>query len=110
MRGPRHLDERRRYAAQLQCPGKPKSERQSFTIEPGVYFIGSLLDKLRASPAGRHVDWAHVDALRPYGGIRIEDDILVTASGAEIMTRSVPKAAASRLRPPDTTGFPRILV
>jgi len=51
---------------------------QVFTIEPGVYFIAGLLDPLRASEAGRLVDWALVDALAPFGGIRIEDDVVVT--------------------------------
>jgi Xaa-Pro dipeptidase len=51
---------------------------QVFTIEPGVYFIAGLLDPLRAAEAGRHVDWALVDALAPFGGIRIEDDLVVT--------------------------------
>ncbi len=57
------------------------------TIEPGVYFIPSLLDRLRASPAGKLIDWARTDSCRPYGGIRIEDDVLVTASGHENLTR-----------------------
>ncbi|MBM4197831.1 MAG: Xaa-Pro dipeptidase [Gammaproteobacteria bacterium] len=57
------------------------------TIEPGIYFIPSLLDRLKSSPAGCHVNWPQVDALRPYGGIRIEDDVVVTATGHENLTR-----------------------
>jgi Xaa-Pro dipeptidase len=60
---------------------------QVVTIEPGLYFIGSLLDGLRASPAGRDVDWRKIDGLRVFGGIRIEDDVLVTAGGFENLTR-----------------------
>ena len=52
------------------------------TIEPGLYFIPMLLDRLRASPAASLVDWASVERLTPYGGIRIEDDV-VCGSGAE---------------------------
>ena len=65
------------------------------TVEPGIYFIDSLLQKLRASTNARHVDWSIVDALRPAGGIRIEDDVLVTAKGHENLTRAAFAAAAA---------------
>lgn len=57
------------------------------TIEPGLYFIDMLLDELRESDASRDVDWARVERLQPYGGIRIEDDVHVTAAGHENLTR-----------------------
>ena len=60
---------------------------QVVTIEPGVYFIGSLLAQLRAGPASGAVNWDRVEWLRKFGGIRIEDDVLVTDSGAENLTR-----------------------
>lgn len=60
---------------------------QVLTIEPGLYFIDSLLEKLRQGPLGQHTDWAKVDRLRACGGIRIEDNLLVTDSGAENLTR-----------------------
>jgi Xaa-Pro dipeptidase len=60
---------------------------QVVTVEPGIYFIDSLLARLRSSRHRRAVDWRRVDALRPYGGIRIEDDILVTDDGHENLTR-----------------------
>ena len=56
-----------------------------FTIEPGLYFIPSLLDKLREDKA--QVDWPLIDALRGYGGIRIEDNLRVVKDGAENFTR-----------------------
>jgi Xaa-Pro dipeptidase len=59
----------------------------SLTIEPGLYFIESLLQELRADPAGAEVNWDRVEALLPLGGIRIEDNLLVTADGAENLTR-----------------------
>jgi Xaa-Pro dipeptidase len=64
------------------------------TVEPGVYFIDSLLQKLQAGPHARHVDWSLVDALRPCGGIRIEDNVHVTATGHENLTRAAFTAAA----------------
>ena len=65
------------------------AEGQVFTIEPGLYFIDGLLAELRAKPEGKLVDWNLVEALRPFGGIRIEDDVLVLASGVRNFTREV---------------------
>ena len=64
------------------------------TVEPGIYFIDSLL-------AGAHADkrafinWSVVEELRPFGGVRIEDNIVTTSSAPENMTRNAfAKAAA----------------
>jgi Xaa-Pro dipeptidase len=57
------------------------------TIEPGLYFIDMLLDELRDKPAAKDVDWAKVDVFRPYGGIRIEDDVVCTNGEPENLTR-----------------------
>jgi Xaa-Pro dipeptidase len=65
------------------------AERQVFTIEPGLYFVDTLLAELRGKPEGRLVDWNAVEALAPFGGIRIEDDVFVTESGTRNMTREV---------------------
>ena len=62
-------------------------ENYVVTIEPGFYFIASLLDKLKAEPQGRHVDWKKVDAFRKFGGIRIEDNVVAKAAGPENLTR-----------------------
>ena len=58
-----------------------------FTIEPGLYFIDSLLAALRKTENAKFVNWDKVDGFRKYGGIRIEDDILVTETGHENLTR-----------------------
>src|SRR6266852_6435002 len=63
------------------------SERQCFTIEPGIYFIEALLRPLREGPLARTVDWKVVDALAPFGGIRIEDDVVVHSNGLRNLTR-----------------------
>src|SRR5882762_4549715 len=65
------------------------SERQCFTVEPGVYFIDALLGPLREGPLAHTVDWKLVDALAPFGGIRIEDDVLVRENGVRNLTREV---------------------
>jgi Xaa-Pro dipeptidase len=62
---------------------------QVFTIEPGLYFIDSLLAELRQKPEGAMVDWNVVEALSPLGGIRIEDDVLVQAAGTRNFSREV---------------------
>lgn len=61
---------------------------QVLTIEPGLYLIDSLLDRLRQHRRRRSVDWQALESLRPCGGIRIEDNVLVTGAGHENLTRS----------------------
>ena len=60
-----------------------------FTVEPGIYFIPSLLKELADSDAGSDVNWPKVEALIPCGGIRIEDNVLVTEDGVLNLTRPV---------------------
>jgi len=63
------------------------------TIEPGVYFIRALLtDPERRRAFAGAVNWERVDTLLDFGGIRIEDDVLVTSSGAEVLTAGIPKS------------------
>jgi Xaa-Pro dipeptidase len=57
---------------------------QVFTVEPGVYFIDTLLAPLRAGPHAGRIDWSLVDALAPLGGVRIEDDVHVAPAGAPL--------------------------
>ena len=62
------------------------------TDEPGIYFIPALIDKCKAE--GKYkgiVDYDALDAYRDFGGIRIEDDILVTETGSRILgDRKIP--------------------
>jgi Xaa-Pro dipeptidase len=57
------------------------------TIEPGLYFIDLLLDKLRDDGHADCIDWDRVEAFKPYGGIRIEDDVLCTDGEPINLTR-----------------------
>ena len=59
--------------------------RQVCTIEPGIYFIESLLKQVEGHAA---VNWKTVDRLKPFGGIRIEDNIYADQSGPINITRS----------------------
>jgi Xaa-Pro aminopeptidase len=71
-------------------------EGMAVTIEPGLYFVPGLIDdpERRRAAAGR-VDWTRVDRYRRARGIRIEDDVLVTATGAEVLTAAIPKDRAA---------------
>ncbi|MDB4958733.1 MAG: peptidase [Myxococcales bacterium] len=60
---------------------------QVFTIEPGLYIIEGLLAQLRADGRDKALDLNVIDELRPFGGIRIEDNIVVEAAGIRNLTR-----------------------
>ena len=66
-------------------------EGQVVTIEPGLYFIPQLLEQERGAGAGSarsgHINWRLVESLLPLGGIRIEDNVMVTTTGVENLTR-----------------------
>jgi Xaa-Pro dipeptidase len=64
------------------------------TIEPGLYFIDMLLAELQASEHAGLVAWTEIDALKHYGGIRIEDNVRVVKGAApENLTRDAFLAA-----------------
>jgi Xaa-Pro dipeptidase len=65
------------------------------TIEPGLYFIPSLLKALLAKHEAS-LNRAAIERLVPFGGIRIEDDVEVTADGHRNLTRDAFAAAATR--------------
>jgi Xaa-Pro dipeptidase len=60
---------------------------QVFTIEPGIYVIDPLLKPLQSDARRNLLDWAAIEDLRSFGGIRIEDNILVEKSGTRNLTR-----------------------
>jgi Xaa-Pro dipeptidase len=60
---------------------------QVFTIEPGVYFIDMLLKPFRTGTHAEQFDWELIDRLLPLGGVRIEDNVLVTNDGHRNLTR-----------------------
>ena len=65
------------------------------TDEPGCYFIPALIDKWHAE--GTNKDFINFDELekwKDFGGIRIEDDILVTETGARVLGKPIPKTVA----------------
>ena len=64
------------------------------TIEPGLYFIDMLREEVKQNGHAASVDWARVDAFRPYGGIRIEDEVMCTDGDAANLTRPAFAAGA----------------
>ena len=74
--------------------GLDLKENMVITDEPGIYFIPQLIDQWRAQ--GKFADFINYDAVESYkgfGGIRIEDDLLITASGCRPLDATVPKTA-----------------
>jgi Xaa-Pro aminopeptidase len=67
-------------------------EGMAVTIEPGIYFVPAILDdpETRSRTADR-IDWTRVEKYRHLRGIRIEDDVLITGSGARVLTAAIPK-------------------
>jgi len=71
--------------------GRRLQEGFVVTDEPGIYFIPALIEKWKAEKI--NTDFINFDKLENYydfGGIRLEDDILVTATGAEIIGERIP--------------------
>ncbi|KUL90378.1 hypothetical protein ZTR_02128 [Talaromyces verruculosus] len=64
------------------------------TVEPGIYFNRLALKNTQTLPIARYIDFDVVERYIPIGGVRIEDDILVTADGYENLT-TAPKGAAA---------------
>ncbi|RYZ86231.1 MAG: M24 family metallopeptidase, partial [Proteobacteria bacterium] len=59
------------------------------TVEPGLYFINLLLERRKATPFAKHYNWKLIEKLKPSGGIRIEDNVLVTEMGHRNLTREI---------------------
>jgi Xaa-Pro aminopeptidase len=63
-----------------------------FTVEPGCYFIPELIEKWKAE--GKFRDFINYDKLAAYmsiGGVRIEDNVLITDKGHKLLGKAIPK-------------------
>jgi len=62
------------------------------TDEPGIYFIPELIDQWKAeNKLAEFINYDKVETFKDFGGIRIEDDILVTDNGFKVLGRPIPK-------------------
>jgi Xaa-Pro aminopeptidase len=65
------------------------------TVEPGIYFIPELIDRCRAEQKYvQYINYDVVEKYKDFGGIRIEDDVLVTQDGHRVLGGKIPKTIA----------------
>jgi Xaa-Pro aminopeptidase len=71
---------------------KPLRAGHVFTIEPGVYFIPELIDLWRGQGKfNDFINWEKVDSYRNFGGIRNEEDFVMTENGVQLLGKPKPK-------------------
>lgn len=71
---------------------KPLKAGHVFTIEPGIYFIPELIDLWRSQHQfDEFINWEKVDSYRHFGGIRNEEDFVMTENGAQLLGKPKPK-------------------
>jgi Xaa-Pro aminopeptidase len=62
------------------------------TIEPGIYFIPELIDKWKAEKRfGDFLDYAKLELYKTFGGIRNEENFLITKDGYRLLGKKKPK-------------------
>ena len=65
------------------------------TVEPGIYFIPALIDKWRTEKnCMDFINYEKLEEFKTFGGIRIEDDVLVTGDSYKVLGKGIPKTTA----------------
>jgi Xaa-Pro aminopeptidase len=62
------------------------------TVEPGIYFISALIGQWEQK--GKHkefINYSSLKSFRDFGGIRIEDDVLIKNDGCDCLSYDIPK-------------------
>lgn len=73
--------------------GKELKPGNVLTVEPGIYFIPELIDKRRADKTlNQFVNFDLLDTYKDFGGIRVEDDFLITENGANSLGEALPRS------------------
>ena len=73
----------------------PYKQGHVFTIEPGIYFIPELIDQWKSEKKFREfINYDKVIGYKDFGGIRIEDNLLITEKGHRLLGKPIPKTAA----------------
>ncbi|MGV3763360.1 M24 family metallopeptidase, partial [Parapedobacter sp.] len=75
--------------------GKELEAGYVLTVEPGLYFIPELIDRWKAeNELAQFIDYKKVETFRGFGGIRVEDDLLITVNGHRILGKPLAKTVA----------------
>lgn len=71
--------------------GRRLQEGFVLTVEPGIYFIPALIEKWKAEKINESfINYAALESYTDFGGIRLEDDILITSDGCRILGKRIP--------------------
>ncbi len=63
------------------------------TVEPGLYFIGELINRWKTEQKlVQFINYDMLEKFRDFGGVRIEDDVLVTSDGCRVLGREIPRS------------------
>lgn len=66
-----------------------------FTVEPGIYFIPALINKWKTeNKLNSFINYDKAEEYKDFGGIRIEDDVLVTETGYRVLGKPIPKTVS----------------
>ena len=75
--------------------GKELEAGNVLTVEPGLYFIPELIDRWKAeNKLAQFINYEKVESFKGFGGIRVEDDMLITATGHRILGKPLAKTVA----------------
>jgi Xaa-Pro aminopeptidase len=75
--------------------GKELETGHVLTVEPGCYFIPELIDIWKSEgKCTEFIDYDKVEEYRDFGGVRIEDDVLVTEDGQRVLGTPIPKTVS----------------